>query len=59
MRTTNWRELNSKKQMAYLAYACSFARKNALQITAESVDLEQGFYAENSIHDPKRGRPRC
>ncbi len=46
-------------KMAYLEYACSFARKNALAIADKSVDLEQGFYAEISIHDPKRGRPRC
>ena len=59
MRTTNWRELNSKKQMAYLGYACSFARKNALRIPAESVDFVERFYAENSIHDPKIGRQRC
>ena len=59
MRTTIWQEMNSRKQMAYLEYAYSFARKNALLIAEESVDLEQGFYAENSIHDPNRGRPRC
>ena len=59
MRTTMWQEMNSRKQTAYLEYACSIARQNSALIITKSVELEQGFYAENSIHDPNRGRPRC
>ena len=59
MRTQIRRKTNMVQKMAYVEYAYSFARKNALRITGEAIDLEQGLYAENSIHDPNRGRPRC
>ena len=52
-------EMNSKTQRAYVEYAYSFARKNSVLAITKLADLGQGFYAENSIHDPKRGRPRC
>lgn len=59
MRTVMWQEMNIKKLTAYSEYAYSIARKNSVLTITEFVDSKQGFYAENSIHDPKKRRPRC